>query len=64
MKYHMEEVVVRKKRQRQVQLLAWKLMQKQGRALDLFLLSVATAVTASPAPSATEQTPLPSANLA
>lgn len=47
-----------------MQLPAWKLMQKQGRALDLLLLSVATAVTANPAPSATEQTPLPSANLA
>lgn len=61
---HMEEIVASKKRQRQVELLAWKLIQNKGRARDLFLLSVAASVTASPTPSATEKTPLPSAPLA
>lgn len=64
MKYHMEEIVASEKRHREMELLAWKLLQNKGRALDLFLLSVATAITASRTPSATEQTPLPSASLA
>jgi len=64
MKYRMEEIVARKKRQREMELLAWKFMQNKGRAPDIFLLSVATAVTASPTPSAAARTPLPSAPLA
>lgn len=61
---HMEEIVASKKRQRQVELLAWKLIENKGRARDFFLLSVAAPDTASPAPSATGKTPLPSASLA
>lgn len=60
----MEEIVASKKRQRQVELLAWKLIQNKGRAHNLFLLSVAAPVTASPVPSATGKAPLPSASSA
>lgn len=36
MKYHMEEIGVRKKRQREIESLAWKLMENKGRALIFF----------------------------